>query len=145
LQSSWQSVQPVLRELQSKFGPSSALASVRFTLSDWQWASSTFLARSVGLPVAGKLPDAVISSLVPGPAIPSHACHRNAVVQKQDDTVLVQDCIFLSNFLRQKGEHSWHFLASNGVVFEQALHSDWLLSACLSVLTKGREEVHFEE
>jgi hypothetical protein len=64
--STWEGVQPVLSELQAACARMPSMATVRFNLTDWQWASSTFMARVVSLPVSDKEPDTTIESLVPG-------------------------------------------------------------------------------
>lgn len=44
------------------------MASLHFTAADWQWATSTFAARSVALPVGEQHPGQEVRSLVPGAA-----------------------------------------------------------------------------
>jgi hypothetical protein len=66
VEASWQRVQPALRELQGACGRTASIASTQFTPRDWEWASGTYLARMIALPIDEGDEDAVVKSLVPG-------------------------------------------------------------------------------
>jgi SET domain len=85
---SWEAARSVLKQLQAACGPASSLAATDFTLRDWEWASSTLLARSILLPVTGATEagkgttaDTLLQCLVPGLDMANHSEARNCFWQ----------------------------------------------------------------